>query len=169
MKKLLSISAVLAVFACATTSAFADTPGDSGVSVRIGAVYPTQVDTRNATSNVWFAGGVDYKVTSLNTSFGTGNLSVSVDYMGKGSFESVPVLLNYTSGKTAYWSIGAGGSFTQFVQDDGNTNNKFRFAYSAALGYNFKGGEIPTFIEVRYFGNDQPRVAGVGVYIGARF
>jgi len=171
MKKLLSISAILAAFACATTSAFADGMTQlSGVSVRLGAFFPTQSSTSSATSSTWFAAGVDYKVGTLSLPHLTaGAISVSLDYAQKDSYTTIPLLLNYTSGKTVYWSVGAGVSFAQFVQDDGTNNNRVRFAYSAGLGYNLPSGDIPLFVEARFFGDDQPRVAGVAAYVGARF
>ncbi len=147
-------------------SAFADEGGQSGFSIRMGGFYPTQAKTRNISGDTWFAAGVDYKLGTVKS----GGLSLSLDYAGRGSFRNMPLLLNYTKGSKVYFSVGVGGSFTRFLQDDGETNDKFRFAYAAALGYNFNTtGEIPLFVELRYLGNDQPRVAGLGLYLGARF
>ena len=81
----------------------------------------------------------------------------------------MPVMLNFVSGKQIYWSVGVGAGFTRFVQDDGGENDRVRLAYGASLGYNFNNSELPLFVELRYLGNDQPRVAGVGLYLGVRF
>ena len=54
MKTLFSLTAIAAVFACTTMSAFADdSAGQSGVSIRIGGFNPLQDSTRNATGTTW--------------------------------------------------------------------------------------------------------------------
>ena len=171
MKKLLTISAFAAVFACATMSAFADDlAGQSGVSGRVGGFYPTQTATRDATTSTWFSAGVDYKLKDAKLPLlQGGSVSLSVDYASNGNFRNLPVMVNYTVGKQIYYSVGVGAGFTRFVEDGGGQNDMVRFAYGAAIGYNFNNAELPAFLEVRYLGNQQPRVAGIGVYVGVRF
>ena len=139
-------------------------------TIRIGAFQPLQDATRNATSNTWFAGGVDYKLGNaklLNLSQGV--WSLSLDYTERQNFRNMPIMLNFVSGKQVYWSVGVGAGFDRFVQDDGNTNERIRFAYGASIGYNFQNTEIPLFVEAKYLGSEQPRVGGFGVYLGFRF
>ncbi len=173
MKNYLSLAAVAAVFVCAA-AVNADTVdnGPVGVSLKIGGFYPTQEGTRNTAGDSWLTAGIDYKLNTLKMSNMAPDsyFSISMDYAGKNNDRIVPLLLNYTSGQSFYWSVGLGFSFTNFVQDDGVQNDKTRFAYSAAIGYNFGGtGQIPVFLELRYQGNEQPRVAGIAATIGARF
>jgi hypothetical protein len=172
MKKLLlSLTALTVVGACATAPAFADdTASPVGVSLRVGGFAPSQAGTSNDAGTSWFAAGFDYKLSGIKTSLlPKGYFSVSIDYSGKGEFRSAPLLLNYTSGKTLYWSAGAGVNFDRFPQDDGTINDKIRFAYSGAIGMNFVNGQVPLFLELRYFGCEDNRIGGTALYIGGRF
>jgi len=171
MKKLVSIAAIAAVFAGVTTSAFADSNDTlSGVSIRIGAFQPLQDATRNATSNNWIAGGVDYKLSNAKLmNLSQGFWSISLDYTERQGFRNMPLMLNYVSGKQVYWSVGVGAGFDKFVDDAGASNERIRLAYGASLGYNFQNTEIPLFLELKYLGSEQPRVAGLGLYLGFRF
>ena len=172
MKKLFIFAALTVACACAVAPAFADdyVPSPVGVSLRVGDFYPQLNQTRNTAGDSWLAVGFDYKVSGLKTSLlPPGYFSVSLDYAGKGNFRTAPLLLNYTSGKTLYWSAGAGVSFARFTNDDGTQNDQVRFAYSGAVGFNFSNGQIPLFLEGRYFGKEMNRIGGVGVYLGARF
>jgi len=171
MKNLFKFAALAAVCACAVAPAFADdyvTP--TGVSVRIGGFYPSETDTRGNSGNSWLTAGIDFKLKGMKLPvLPRGYFSLSLDYAGKDDYRTAPLLLNYTSGRTLYWSAGAGVTFARFPEDDGTINDKVRFAYSGAIGMNFRNGEIPLFLEVRYFGCEMPRVAGVAVDVGARF
>jgi len=171
MKRFLPIAAMAAVFVSATAIASADTTdGLSGVSFKIGGFYPTESDTRANSQSTWLSAGIDYRLTWLKVPhLPKGYFSLSLDYAGSGDYRTAPLMLNYTMGKRIYLSVGGGVSFATFPQDDGTQNNQVRGAYSAAIGYNFNNSDIPLFLEVRYLGDDMPRVAGVGFYIGARF
>lgn len=169
---LLSISALLVVGACATAPALAsdDYNAPVGVSMRVGIFDPSQAGTLNNTSTSWFAAGFDYKLSGIKLqALPKGYFSVSIDYAGKGEYRSAPLLLNYTSGKTLYWSAGAGVNFDRFPQDDGTVNDKIRFGYSGAVGLNFVNGQVPLFLELRYFGCEDNRIGGTALYIGGRF
>jgi len=170
-KTVFTIAAVAAVFAGFSAVASADNGSAlAGVSIRLGAFMPTQTDTQNAAGSTWVGGGVDYKLQGFALPIipKNGTYSLSLDYAGKGSFSTVPLLLNWTTNGRAYVTFGAGVSFCKFVDGNGNSDDRARFAYAGGIGYNFNT-EIPMFIEAKYFGNDQPRVAGVGVYLGWRF
>ncbi len=173
MKKLLTISALTVACACAAVPAFAEGgyPNPVGVSFRIGEFYPSETDTQHNAGTNWFSAGFDYKLTGIKrpSFLPKGHFSISLDYTSRESYRSVPLLLNYTSGKIVYASVGAGVTFARFPQDDGNINDRIRFAYSAAIGWTFSQGEIPLFVEARYFGSEMPRVGGVAAYVGARF
>jgi len=172
-KQLLSFAALSVVCACATAPAFADQTmpqSPVGVSLRVGGFAPAESDTNNNAGTSWLAAGFDYKLSGIHYSkLPPGYFSVSIDYAGKGNYRSAPLLLNYTCGKTLYWSAGAGVNFARFPQDDGVMNDKVRFAYDAAIGLNFVNGQIPLFLEVRYFGCENNRLGGTAVYVGGRF
>ena len=171
MKKLLTFAALTVACACATAPAFADDyTSPVGVSLRIGGFAPSETDTRNNSGSTWLAAGFDYKVNGIQTSLlPAGYFSVSLDYAGRGNYRTAPLLMNYTTAGTFYASVGAGVTFGRFPQDNGVINDKVRFAYSGALGYNFSNGQIPLFLEARYFGSEMPRLGGLAVYLGARF
>jgi hypothetical protein len=170
-KLLISLAAFSVVGACATAPAFADEPSSPvGVSLRVGGFAPSQAGTSNDAGTSWVAAGFDYKLSGIHCPLlPPGYFSVSIDYSGKGEFRSAPLLANYTSGKTLYWSVGAGVNFDRFPQDDGTVNDKIRFAYSGAIGLNFVQGQVPLFLELRYFGCEDNRIAGTALYIGGRF
>jgi hypothetical protein len=170
-KTLLIISALSVVsIAAAQNSAADDYNAPVGVSLRVGGFAPAQAGTSNDAGTSWFAAGFDYKLNGIHPhGLSKGYFSVSIDYSGKGQFRSAPLLFNYTRGKSLYWSLGAGVNFDRFPQDDGTTNDKIRFAYSGAIGMNFQNGQIPLFLELRYFGCEDNRIAGTALYIGGRF
>jgi hypothetical protein len=92
-------------------------------------------------------------------------LSLSLDYLNKGGFRTVPVLLNYTLRSSEfYYGVGLGMSFTKIP----GLGDKARLAYAATLGYEFQTGKTPLFIEARYFGNEKKELNGFGVFVGIR-
>ncbi len=169
---LLSLTALAVVGASTTATALADdySTNATGVSLRVGLFEPSEADTRyNAGSN-WLAAGFDYRIKGSNFLHAPGGyFSVSLDYTGREEYRSVPLLLNYTFGRRLYGSVGAGVNFARFPEDTGQINTDDRFAYSGAIGFNFSNGDVPLFLEVRYFGSEMPRLAGTAVYVGARF
>jgi hypothetical protein len=172
MKKLLTSFAALSVAgAIATTTAVAqEYQAPVGISLRIGGFAPSQSGTSNDAGTSWLAAGFDYKLSGIKVpGLNHGHFSVSIDYAGKGEFRSAPLLFNWTSGKSLYYSLGAGVNFDRFPQDDGTINDKVRFAYSGAVGYNFVNGQVPLFLELRYFGCEDNRIAGTALYVGGRF
>lgn len=171
---------ILAVaLAAVSVTAFAQETKPVGLSVRLGAFFPTDSGVKNATSKTWFVGGVDYKLHN-SLSMGTmgagknggGDLGVSVDYFQKGSFRSVPILATYTGGQNEFfWTVGLGLALNKY--DDGtgtgNTVNKSSFGYALAAGYNFQQGKSPLFVEARYYGNSKTQLSGFGLEVGFHF
>lgn len=150
-----------------------------GLSVRVGIFMPTQSEARDLGSN-WFSGGLEYKIKDLG--FGIGDpsastsLTVSVDFMGKGQFQHVPVLVNYVGRRNEiYWTVGAGVGLVRAdeVVSIGlpvmrETKSSTSFAYQFGVGYDFQQGRSPVFIEARYFGSGKNAVNGLGIFLGMR-
>ena len=95
-------------------------------------------------------------------------LTLSADYINKGSFRNAPVMLNYVGmSNQFYYSAGAGVSFIRFPGNSGN-RSETEFAYGAGVGYNFNQGMTPFFVEARWFGTSETRVNGWGLFVGVR-
>jgi len=142
-----------------------------GLSLRAGVFFPTDSSAR-AEADAWFAFGAEYKIKDLG--FGdqqagySSSLSISADYMAKGDFQSVPVLLNYVGRVNQfYYTGGAGIGFTQVPVGEGH-NSDTLFAYSLAVGYDFQQVHLPVFLEARYFGSTEDRLDGYVIYLGVR-
>ncbi|MBL8060577.1 MAG: hypothetical protein JNK63_07685 [Chthonomonas sp.] len=164
MKKLMTIAGVLMI---AGTS-FAAAPGLSGLNLRLGLFYPTDGDTRDFTSDMWFTGGFDYKLKDMamgNTSQMGYSIGLSVDWQESDEVRAIPVLVTLTSQSMngIYWTGGAGVSFNHAP---GYNKTKFSFMFGA--GYEWKSGMNPISFEVRYFGNGDSELSGIGAYVGFR-
>lgn len=168
---------MVAVATVLTGAAFAETTL-SGLNLRIGLVYPTKSDVRDATKDYWFGAGVDYKLSDLM--LGTESqvkyhLGLSVDWYQSGDARALPVLITATGsqGKGVYWLAGAGFSFNQFEEAVGSsttrTRNETKFAYTVGLGYEFKSGVNPISLELRYHGNSRSEFNALGLYAGFKF
>lgn len=166
MKKLLMIAGAALI----ASSAFAQTTTKlSGLNLRLGVFYPTDTDTRDFTNDLWFGGGVDFKLRDLD--FGSGSmvkysLGISADWLQSNDVRTIPVLLTLTGtqGQGIYWLAGAGVGFNHFPGTD-----ETKFAYMVGLGYEFRSGMNPISFEVRYNGNSRKEVAGIGAYVGFKF
>ena len=136
-----------------------------GLSVRVGLFAPTDAAARNGGQS-WLAFGADYKLRDLNFrgKHAPAEISLSMDYASKNGFRTLPVLLNYVNHKgETYLILGAGAAFSS----DGGSDST-RFAYQAGLGYNLNTGANPTFLEVKYLGNERTVLNGFAVFVGAR-
>ena len=163
--RFVALSLGIAVLAGAAATASADEVKPVGLSVRAGLFLPSDSAARDAGSS-WFAFGAEFKLRDLvlKGSKNPAELSLSVDYTNKGTFRALPVTLNYTTHRgDLYFTAGAGVSFTQT-----DTSNTSKFAYVAGLGVDFSKGSNPVFLEVRYFGNEESRINGFGVFVGTR-
>jgi hypothetical protein len=142
-----------------------------GLSLRAGAFFPTDSSARSE-ANTWFAFGAEFKVKDLH--FGeqqagySSSLSISADCMTKGSYQNVPVLVNYVGRvNQIYYTAGAGLSFTEVPNETSNSNDTL-FGYSLGVGYDFQQAHLPVFIEARYFGTTESRLDGYVIYLGVR-
>lgn len=163
--RLVTLSFGIAVLSGAAMTANAQ-EAPVGLSVRAGLFLPSDAGTRDA-GNYWFAFGAEFKLRDLMPSK-TGNpseISVSLDYANKGDFRTLPVTLNYTRHNgDLYYTVGAGISFTKNTTDDNS-----KFAYQGGIGFDFQKGAHPFFAEVRFLGNEDPKLNGFVFYVGTRF
>lgn len=143
----------------------------AGLSVRLGLFLPTDSSTKS-TSDSWFAFGVDYKLGNLTSAGGDhlGKLSLSLDYAGKGSFRTVPFVLNYTIRRGKIYAFaGPGVTFARSDVGGSTTEDKTDFAYDAGVGLDFDSGENPVFLEGKFMGCSNSSLNGFGVFLGFRF
>lgn len=161
----------LATLALAT-GAFAQETRPFGLSVRAGFFFPASQEAERE-AKTWVTAGLEYKLGDLRfrdaESDYSAQYSISVDYFGRGDFRSVPVLANYVGRfDQLYYSVGAGVSFARAPQSFTRVSNKTEFAYSLAVGYDFTRGTTPFFVEGRYHGNGDSRLAGFALLAGVR-
>ena len=150
-----------------------------GLSIRAGIFMPSQSEARDEGKN-WIGGGLEFKLRDLG--FGIADpgastsLTASVDFMGMGPFQHIPVMVNYVGRRNeVYWTVGAG---IGFVRDEEITSigppairesrNSTALAYQFGLGYDFQRGRNAVFVEARYIGSGKSVVNGLGLFVGMR-
>lgn len=166
--KLAVVAGVLAIAGAAS----AQTNGPAGISARLGVFFPTQ-DAAQSIGKTWFAGGLDYKLSSIPLSPTRGEytsyLSVSGDYYEKSGLRAIPVALNYNVRvNQVVFSGGIGADFVRVADDDssgfaGQLGVSYEFANSGKTAYN------PFFVQAKYFFSSKSDLNGVGLYVGYRF
>lgn len=168
-KILVATIGVLAVGAA--SSALAQETKPVGLSVRAGIFFPSSSAGRDVGKS-WFGGGADFKIRDMSlgtvgANSSSADLTVSLDYYGKGNASTVPVLLNFVGhNNEMYYTVGAGVGFNRLPNGGGGTDNNARLSYQFGIGYNFQQSHTPLFVEARYWGNAQSDLNGVAVYVG---
>jgi hypothetical protein len=166
-KKLLV--AALGVFAliAAAVPAYAQSSTPTGLSLKIGVLWPTDEDVRDATSDTWFTGGLEYrfKEMPMTSDNGRAHLSVSFDWAENDDVRIMPLLLNYVGeNNQTYWMVGIGWAFLDAPGFDDS-----EFAWQAGFGFNFaNGGSTPMFVEARYVGTSESSANAVIINFGIR-
>ncbi|MCS7273429.1 MAG: hypothetical protein NZ550_04690 [Fimbriimonadales bacterium] len=143
----------------------------TGITLSIGAFFPSEKDVRRASEDAWFSVELDYRLqTSEPNERGYYyDLGVSVGYRGSGDNYYIPVHATFTGylSEQFFYRAGAGIGFPKqgrvFTADDAS------FSYSIELGYNFTAGETPIALTVGYAGIARNSVNGFTVGISARF
>ena len=110
-KKLLMAALGACALTAAAVPAYAQSSTPTGLSLKIGILWPTDEDVRDATSDAWFTGGLEYRFHEMpmTDSNMKAHLSVSVDFAEQDDITIVPVLLNYVAeNNQTYWMVGAG-------------------------------------------------------------
>ena len=152
-----------------------------GLSVRVGAAFPTSrsLSDKDADADaprigsVGFAAGIEYelKLFDEKKEDTTGGISISVDGYGGNRFSNFPVLVNYT-GRTDQFIYSAGlgyGSGRVKFDDPVGSSTRNRFAYQASVGYEFSKGPNPMFVEARWYGSAERRLNAIAAMVGIRF
>lgn len=168
MKNTLKTALALVAVAGMMTTAYAqDKP--TGVSVRAG-IFLAAGNAKDAEGQNWFVGGLEYKLGDLKYDGSTNtSYSLSLDYYGKGSFSSAPLLMNYIwRTESFYYSVGAGVAFTH-TAFGGKSDSAMEFGYALTLGKDFVRGGKPLFVEAKYFGNNRSELNGFALMGGIRF
>jgi hypothetical protein len=166
--KTMTLGAVSAALALCAVAGAQSPVQPLGIKLRLGAFFPTNESTTDATSNTLFAFGAEYKLSLGAPSFGefVGGTSVSADYFQKNDYGMIPVLLNYV-GTRGPLSLSAGVG-VGFVSLPGTNSSKF--AYQLGAAYDFpSSSNVPLFVEGKFFGSEQSRLNGFGLYVGVRF
>lgn len=164
-----AVGAALAV--CATASAQDPGVKPIGISLRAGVFLPTNGDTADVIGTGFFAFGAEYTLAYKPPTLFQGTTSsatLSVDYFRREDYGNIPVLLNYAvaSGRFTY-SLGVGVGFTTLPNSD---DSDVKFAYQ--LGVEFavpNTGTLPLFVSAKYFGSENNRLNGIGLYAGVKF
>ncbi len=162
-------AAMVAGVAAIATASMAQTNGPSGVSVRLGAFFPTNSASR-ALNSTWFAGGLDYKLKAYSVAAASEStrayLSISADYYESHGSRDIPVALNYNLRQDQFvYSVGIGPDFRRLGTDG-------RVGISGQLGVAYDFGnntQTPFFVSAKYYFASKNELSGVGAYVGMRF
>ncbi len=132
---------------------------------RLGTFAPGDTDTRNATTNYWFAFGVDRKTTLFKGLGDAGSFtSLSADYYERGGNRAVPVTLNlnFPTANFTYF-LGAGLTFSKIA-----AGNRTVTSIAGTIGATY---DLTTRFNVtaKYFVSGNPRLRGFGFYAGMKF
>ena len=125
------------------------------VRVKIGALLPTQSDTRDRVGDIIPAAELDLRIPKL-FSGGKGGTYASIGYQDRGGLRTIPITLSRTFSpvnplKVAtgnpYFGLGAGVYLLQGDNGIGGSQSKTTFGGFAQIGYQFPA---PYFIEAKY-------------------
>lgn len=169
MRNLVTMMVGAALVAGTAVSANAqDVKTTTGFSIRAGFFNPTDKNVRTATTDSWFAAGVDYKLGTEYSLFGKpGNFALSVDYTAKDGTRILPTALTYRVQQDKVYLLGGIGA--TFVNPKGSSSDTY-FGYQLGVGYDIATqGAVPVFVEVKYLGAEKNYYSGLGVYAGVRF
>lgn len=166
---LVALCALFASIACAQS------PGPTGVLVRVGQFYPSDIQARHE-AKTWILFGLQVNVGKMRPTAegGMAGTAISIDAYQKGDLSAIPIMLNYVSKNDATtFTVGAGGSFNREARSTSSgleKTNRLQFAYGASLGYDLdKVIRIPGMIELRYLGNSYSTLNGFAICYGFRF
>jgi len=150
-------------------ASMAQTNGPSGISVRLGAFFPTNSASR-ALNSTWFAGGLDYKLKAYEVASAKEGspayLSISADYYESHGSRDIPVALNYNLRQDQFvFSAGIGPDFRRL-----GTDTRVGFSGQLGVAYDFGNNtQTPFFVAGKYFFASKNELSGFGAYVGMRF
>ena len=168
MNNILKAAFAVTTVALLVTPALAqDKP--TGLSVRAG-LFLAQGAAEAVEGQNWFTAGFEYKLGDIafNDTFAS-SYSISLDYYGKGSQSSAPLLLNYIGRfESFYYSVGGGVAFTH-TKFGATSSSDMEFAYQLSVGKDFVRSKNAFFVEARYNGNNRTALNGFSFVGGLRF
>ncbi|MES1228066.1 MAG: hypothetical protein ABUL72_05300 [Armatimonadota bacterium] len=156
-----------------SAAAFADPPQilptQGMLQGRIGLFYPSSGDARDRESAPWMSIGLTMDVPGYFNVPLTKN-SMSIDWIGKGSFYSVPLMYNISTRQGPIeFGAGIGPAFVRYMDTGGDSHSAISLGYTAFASLDVVPGPLPVYLRVQYFGNSRSELSGFGVAIGARF
>jgi hypothetical protein len=168
-------SVTLALCFCAVAFAVSQDLKSIGLAIRIGNMYPSTGTARDQ-GDVWTHVGAEFTLTGLKLGIGpvgaSTHLSLSADGYQRGDLGALPVLLNVrTESNRLFFSAGAGLSFNREIKGSGisqEEEDRVRLAYQVGAGWVFRGGPMPMFLEIKYFGNAYDDLNGFALCFGIR-
>ena len=125
------------------------------VRVKIGAVLPTQSETKDRAGDIIPAAELDLRIPRL-FSGGKGSTYASIGYQDRGGLRTIPITLSRTFSPVnplkvatgnAYFGLGAGVYLLNGDDNIGSSQSKTTFGGFAQAGYQFPN---PYFIEAKY-------------------
>ena len=160
------------------SAAHAQGTGILPVRVKIGALLPTQSDTKDRAGDIIPAAELDLRIPKLFAG-GKGGTYLSVGYQDRGGLRTIPVTLSRTFApinplKAAtgnpYFGLGVGAYFLNGDNGIGNSESKTTLGGFAQAGYQFPN---PYFIEAKYqltaSKADGLSPNGLMLFVGRRF
>ena len=138
-----------------TQSAHAQDTGVLPVRVKIGALLPSQSETKDRAGDIIPAAELDLRIPKL-FSGGGGSTFASIGYQDRGGLRTVPITLSRTFGPknplkaatgNVYFGAGAGVYFLNGDDGFGASQSKTTFGGFVQAGYQFPN---PYFIEAKY-------------------
>jgi len=170
--KLTTLGAISAALAVSAVAGAQDNVKPIGLSLRAGVFLPTNSGTADVAGTGFFAFGAEYLLTYKPPTFlingATSGLSVSVDYYRRDDYGNIPILANYILAKNRFaFSAGVGVGFTTLPS---GSDSDVKFAYQVGVEYDLPTtGSLPIFLSAKYFGSENNRLNGVGLYAGIKF
>jgi hypothetical protein len=160
------------IFGAAVPAFAQSTEKPIGLSARIGLFLPTEKGTRNNGGDSWFAAGLDYKYKEMFSDVPgrSSAITFSLDYAAKNDYRTVPLLVNYQVRNNEFYFFGGLGlAFSRVDRGIFGSDSDTTFAYQLGLGYDFRSGVTPLFVEGKFLGNEKTELNGFGLYAGVRF
>ena len=181
ISKSLFLPGVAAVVGAALLPARAAHAQDTGLlplRVKVGALLPTQSETKDQAGDIIPAAELDVRIPKL-FSGGSGSTFASIGYQDRSGLRVVPLTLSRTFGPknplkivtgNPYFGLGAGVYFLNGDDGVGSSQSKTTFGGFAQAGYQFPN---PYFIEAKYQivaqKADGLSANGLMLFVGRRF
>ncbi len=141
---------------------------------KVGALFPTDTNTRDRAASTILAGELDLKIPRF-----LGGSFASIGYQDGGGLRTIPITISRTYGPAnplkavtgnVYFGLGAGVYFLQGDDGIGSSHSKTTLGGFGQIGYQFPN---PYFIEAKYQGvigkADGLTPNGLLVFVGRRF